>query len=250
MIRLDCPACGRACEFADFLAGLTAVCKGCGQRIPVPPPAAKESPAGDAVTTTPVLAASLPLAASCPPQPPPGAVQTVPSGPPPALSSAPFEAPELASLGNAIAASSALPEWAIDYTVASLKLGLLVPDIEQRLVARGLTPAVAAAVVGRVLEARVAERSGAVGGERGEFLHRALSAGAGCVWLLLAYWFGEGLSVARTAIWLALPLACIWFPEVMGRSADPYRASGLRWLSWVVLLLIGGYRVVLLLISP
>lgn len=36
MIRAKCPQCGHACEFADYLGGLTLVCRNCGHRIPVP----------------------------------------------------------------------------------------------------------------------------------------------------------------------------------------------------------------------
>jgi hypothetical protein len=224
-IRIDCPGCGRACEFADFLAGLTAICKGCGHRIFVPP-------AGDAITASPPVASSQALTASRSPQP------------------APLESPEPPSLVHGDANLSTLPEWAIEHTAASLRVGLPVPDIEQRLVARGLAPAVAAAVVNRVLEGRVARQSEEMGGgERGEFLHRALSSAVGGVCLVLAYWFGGGLSVGRTVLWLALPLACIWFPKAIARPADPYRTAILRWVGWAVLALIGGYRVVLLLMA-
>jgi hypothetical protein len=42
---------------------------------------------------------------------------------------------------------SMLPDWAVANADASLKIGLSVPDIEQRLVAQGLSPTTAAAVV-------------------------------------------------------------------------------------------------------
>jgi hypothetical protein len=119
-----------------------------------------------------------------------------------------------------------------------------VPDVEQGLVARGLSPVVAAAVVTSVLEGWVREQREPLGeGEWGERLHRILSVVAGCTCLLLAYWFGRGLSVGRTLLWLPWPLACIWFPEMMGRSADSGAAAIIRFSGWVVLFLIGGYRV-------
>jgi hypothetical protein len=125
-----------------------------------------------------------------------------------------------------------------------------VPDIEQRLVARGLTPAAAAAAVTSVLENRVREQFEPLRHrERRQRLHRALAGAAGCACLLLGYWFGGGYSAGKTLLWLLLPLTCIWFPDAMAASAGPGRVALLRWCGWLVLLLIGGYWVVLLLIS-
>src|SRR5690349_8203809 len=36
VIRVNCSECGRPSEFADYLRGLTSVCKNCGHRIAVP----------------------------------------------------------------------------------------------------------------------------------------------------------------------------------------------------------------------
>ena len=52
---------------------------------------------------------------------------------------------------------SMLPAWAVAKAHASLKIGLSVPEIEQRLVAQGLSPLTAAAVVNSILESRLRE---------------------------------------------------------------------------------------------
>jgi hypothetical protein len=123
-----------------------------------------------------------------------------------------------------------------------MRLGLSVPEIEQRLVARGLTTAAATAAVTSALEERargpleLPEES-----EPGRWIHRLLSVAAACVCLALAYQYGGSFSLGKTLIWVAAPLGCVWFSEVFGGSAI------LRWCGWFVLLLIGGYRVVLLI---
>jgi hypothetical protein len=122
-----------------------------------------------------------------------------------------------------------------------------VPDIEQRLVGKGLPSSTAAAVVTAVLEGRLRTSQEASGAsERAVTAHRAASAVAVCICLALAYAFGGGPSVGRTALSLLLPVACIWWAEVLTANSPP---TLVRWVAWVVLLLIAGYRVLLLLLS-
>src|SRR5205823_2465715 len=47
------------------------------------------------------------------------------------------------------------PDWPAERARAALKVGLSVPDVERQLVAKGLSPEAAAAVVRGVLEERV-----------------------------------------------------------------------------------------------
>jgi hypothetical protein len=141
---------------------------------------------------------------------------------------------------------SALPDWAVAQASAALKLGMSVPDIEQRLVTKGLSPSTATAVVTAVLEGRLRESPAAPGPSEGALTaHRTASAVVACICLVLAYAFGGGPSVGRTALWLMLPVACIWWAEVLTDGSPP---TLVRWASWILLLLIGGYRVVLVLL--
>ncbi len=69
------------------------------------------------------------------------------------------------------------------------------------------------------------------------------SAAMACACLLLGYWFGGGLSAARTLLSILVPLGCIWYPEMMDRAVP---APLLRGAAWLVLVVILGYRVFLL----
>jgi hypothetical protein len=136
------------------------------------------------------------------------------------------------------------PDWAVAKVSAALQAGLRVPEIEQLLIAKGVSPANAAAIVTNVIEGRVRDtRTHSEQGERQVLVHRVASALVGCVCLLLAYWFGEGLSAGRTLLSILLPLACIWFPDFMEHTVPP---PVLRSAAWLLLLVIAGYRVFLL----
>lgn len=139
-----------------------------------------------------------------------------------------------------------LPDWAVAQANAALKIGQTVPQIEQQLVAKGVSPSAAAAIVNAVLEGRLRTSASPSGPSEGALtVHRAASAVAVCVCLGLAYAFGGGPSVGWTISWLLLPVACIWWAEGLADTAPP---SLVRWVAWFVVLVIGCYRVVLLLL--
>jgi len=131
---------------------------------------------------------------------------------------------------------TALPEWAVEKARASLRLGMKVPDVEKRLVAFGLSPAAAQAVVNRLLERDVRAETAPEEQERQvKPLHRILSAVvAAC--LVLAYLFSGSYLPLKLAF-VVVPLVCIWF----GRDL-------IRWLGWLVLALSCGYVLMLMLI--
>lgn len=140
----------------------------------------------------------------------------------------------------------ALPAWAVAQASAALKIGLPVHQIEEQLVAKGLDPATATAVVNAVLEGQLRTGAESPGPSDSALrLHRLASLLALCACLGLAYAFGGGLSVGRTIRLLFLPIACIWWAEMLEDNAPP---ALLRWVAWLVVLLIAGYRVVLLLL--
>ena len=240
VIRVNCPGCGRECEFADCLRGLTAVCKNCGGRIPVPAVQQQEAATKEAV-----------IAAQPPPTAPDTphvqeAIQSAVGTTPPAPSVS-LERPETPLLVHGPAEALAFSDWAVESADAWLRVGRTVPEIEQRLVERGLPPEVAAAAVTRALERQLRRQHEPFGeGEVGERWHRILSAAAGCLCLLIAYWYGGGRSAGYTLIWIVWPLAGIWFPEAITRSSDPERTAAARWVGWLVLLFLGGCRLVLL----
>lgn len=139
-----------------------------------------------------------------------------------------------------------LPDWATAQANAALKIGVSVPEIEQGLVAQGLSPSTASAVVNAVLESRLRANASSLGsGEEALTVHRVASAVVACLCLGLAYAFGGGESVGRTVLWLLLPVAVIWWAEILESNTPP---ALVRWAAWVVLLLIGVYRAVLVLL--
>ena len=218
MIRVNCPACGREFEFADVLAGLTAVCKNCGHRIPVPAPGPKAPPAGEAI------------------QPAPG---VTPSPPAPA---APPRLPEAGPAGSSAVASTPPPDWTIAQARALPRAEDRGPTSVQRLVAQGLSPDAATDVVEKVLEERIRQQVEPLAqAERRRRRHRlasGLTAGA-CV--LLAYGFFGTWSACQTGLQVLLPLACIWFADEMGGYASKYSLAEavpglvIRWCGWFLL---------------
>ena len=131
--------------------------------------------------------------------------------------------------------------WATDEASAALTMGMSVPEIEKRLVAKGLTPAMATTVVMDIIKGRLAgQRQSSEQVERNQVLHRSCSAVAMCVCVLLGYLYGEGYSAGKAFSKAALPVACIWFP--WGEEFPIL----IRWCAWVVLMLVIVYRLVLL----
>jgi hypothetical protein len=230
---------------ADYLRGMTAVCKNCGGRILVPAAEQRVTATQEAVIT------ALPPApaASPSPQPDSDAIQPASETAPPAPSTS-VELPETPPVLNGPSEATHFPDWAVESADAWLRVGRTVPEIEQRLVERGLPPEVAGAAVTRALEWQLRREREPLGeGEVGERWHRILSVLAAGVCLLLAYWFGGGRSAGYTLLWIVWPLAAIWFPEAISRSSDPDRTSAARWLGWLLLLFLSACRIVLLVIT-
>jgi hypothetical protein len=149
-----------------------------------------------------------------------------------------------------------LPNWVVEYARASLAIGTSVSGVEQHLVARGLTPEIATAVVTRVLEDRLREQTGPVQQNvRQQRVHRILSAALGCACVLLGYQFGGGLSAWRALLSILLPLACIWFADEIGSnerlsfaSTSPTPGIMVRVAGWGLLLVLTLYRLTLVLL--
>jgi hypothetical protein len=269
VIRLNCPACAHPCEFADFLGGLTALCKNCSHRIPVPKPGV----AGDAIATVPGATPSQ-AAASPPPRdaittppkpaaplrvpPPEDALQTRPEpSSPPTNPGSGITRPIPRSIVNEPTDPSAPPQWALDQVRDSLTHGLNVLAIQQLLIARGLSLAVADAAVNTVLKLRSLEEAKSPGPEDPSgFWHRLLSGIVACVCIGLAFWVGGGLYAAFTSARIVLPLACIWFPYWiphwtslwLDRINSETQQICLRYLGWLLLIVLGSYRLLLVLL--
>jgi hypothetical protein len=124
----------------------------------------------------------------------------------------------------------ALPEWAVAKARAALRVGMKVPEIEQRLVAGGLSPAAAEAVVTRILSRDVrAETMLEVNLRRRRLIHVILSL---LVAIFFVFFVGSphggtipaSMAVKTSAIGTGLLL--IWFGK-----------GFLRLMGWILLIL-------------
>jgi hypothetical protein len=119
------------------------------------------------------------------------------------------------------------PEWAAPYVRALLGVGVSVPDIERRLVTKGVAPAAATAVVQRVLQERVREVVQAEKNRsRRVLIHVILSGVVACLSLILGSWYGEAPSLMYVLGGLMLPLGCIWKAAAMPWSWNDAAAAG------------------------
>lgn len=135
------------------------------------------------------------------------------------------------------------PNWAVEHARAALNIGMKAPEVEQLLVAKGLTPGEASSVVMSILEGRVAGALAPVAsGERSRLVHMVLSVMVAGICLALVYQFGGGGPTAWTLVCILPGLAGIWLPGMMawewGLGPRGCRAAGWAWL-----LLSGGGRV-------
>jgi hypothetical protein len=219
MIRVQCPACGRGFDFADYLAALTAVCKHCGHGIDVP---RTPSVTGSAAASVPPAALTVSVSEAVPPAPAQAALmQHVPAQPPPS------------------------PADVMERVRAMLATGAGAPQVEQWLKGQGFAAEVAAAIVDSVLEDRVRDQAAALARrERRARVHRVMGALVGCSYIGLTYYFFGQLPAALAARNALLPLACICFADILraypGPSLSPTASAAwfVRWGGWVVLLLL------------
>jgi hypothetical protein len=116
--------------------------------------------------------------------------------------------------------AAANSDWPLERARAYLKTGMSVPETERRLVALGLSPAAAQAVVTEVLEEKVSEKSDEPQPPpRRLRWHRTLSAVVGLGCILLGFRVGGVSLAARTAVPVVFLLVLIWF-------------ANQKWFSW------------------
>jgi hypothetical protein len=248
MIRTSCPVCWRRWEFAESFAGQITKCANCGESFPVPASRrAAASPEETSTSAVGVMLASTPNTISTPPSL--ELSQSIQDAPRRIQASSPL--PDAHSPGNEGKSDEPLPEWALTKTRACFRLGLKLPEIEQRLIDAGLTPAMANAVVMNVLDSNI-QRMGAPHREASwrQPLNLTLSLVACGVCFVLAYSFAGGESVAKTLLLLLGPMTCIWFPGLVTRSSEPEWQASARWVGWILLILVGACRLWMLSFIP
>lgn len=140
------------------------------------------------------------------------------------------------------------PDWAVEHARAALNIGMKAPEIEQRLVAKGLSPEEANDVVMGILEGRVRSEAPPVGPEEaGLPLHQILSLLHAGIFVAVSYWLGGAIPSAYTLICILPGLAGIWLPSMMTWDWQVSPAS-CRVFGWIWLYLFGFGRVILIAI--
>jgi hypothetical protein len=129
-------------------------------------------------------------------------------------------------------------DWAIEHARASLRVGVSVPEIERRLVARGLDPMIAEAAVTHALADRVREKTESYESLilRKTLRIAAIVIGGGGV--LLALCTGGVISAVWFLLFVLPILACSWFAERIGVRGNVL----IRLLGLLILLLLLIYR--------
>jgi hypothetical protein len=262
MIRVSCPGCNREFDFADFLAGLTTVCKHCGQGIPIP---SAQRPTSSSVNTKPASEVALKASSGATEASRPGArasageaiqsandpVQESP-GPNRDLTdsqqklSVDLKIPDIRSDSMSATGARPAPEWAFERTKAMLQLGYSAPEMVQQLTAQGLHPEIATAVLDQLLEEQVKQQVEPLRRiERGRPIHRTVSAVVAVSCVGLSFYYFGGPYAAWTSIRVLVPTALIWFPEELNGLWSRASPLVIRWVGWLVLVLIFG-RVMML----
>jgi hypothetical protein len=214
MIRVPCPACGREFEFADYLAGLTVVCKNCSHPIPVPTAQPKTTAANEAIQAASEVKQLLPA---------PAPLLELPKAKP--------TAPVPTSDG------------ALEPAGGLLQPNLGVPESQRPQIAPEPFPKSGAAVFEAVLEDRIRQQNQELArGERRGRIHRVASVIVGVAVVVLAYGFFGPRAAGFNALRVLGPVVIIWFSDEMGYFVNKYTNTptslglGIRGTAWVILI--------------
>jgi hypothetical protein len=140
------------------------------------------------------------------------------------------------------------PEWAVTFARGALRIGMRVPEIEQHLVSRGLSADEANGIVMGLVEGDVRQQAAPLAEtEYGKPIRLLLSLAICGACLALAYWYGAGLSVGRSLIFLFPVLGSIWVPALTDTEDSDWGARSLA-VGWLLLFLYLGYRIYLCVI--
>jgi len=118
------------------------------------------------------------------------------------------------------------PAHASTYAEAALRCGMKAPEIEARLIRKGLSPSSAEDAVRICLERRIHRvQQSLLWADRRRTISRVASLVVATVYLIPGVMLGGLGLFLRVLLWLLYPLACIWFPETFGRH--------IRRTSWI-----------------
>ena len=131
-------------------------------------------------------------------------------------------------------------DWAIEHARASLRVGVSVPEIERRLVARGLDPMIAEAAVTHALSDRIREKTEPYESVISRKTQRIAAIAIGSSWVLLVFCTGGKMAAARTLLFVAPIVVFIWFAQRIGAQ----RGRLAYWVGWLLMLLYFLYKLI------
>ncbi len=137
------------------------------------------------------------------------------------------------------------PEWAVLYARGAVRIGMPVPDIEQHLNSRGLSPELANRIVMEIVEgAFQADAPPSDWSESGRPIRLLVCLILGGACMALAYWYGGGRSLGFACIWVVPAMGGVWFCEISETIDSDW---GARWWfgGWALLLIYLAYRIFL-----
>jgi hypothetical protein len=116
-------------------------------------------------------------------------------------------------------------DWAIEHARASLRVGVSVPEIERRLIARGLDPMIAEAAVTHALADRIREPNES---EIWQKIYWAIVIVVSTSSILFAFCVRGLVAAAVTLILVILLVFCAWFTQRLDlRRNALFRCLGL-----------------------
>jgi hypothetical protein len=119
-----------------------------------------------------------------------------------------------------------LPDWALTYVDAAIRIGQKAIDIQTTLIAKGLPVSLVAMVIDKSYELRLAaEQQARRRVTRYKTVSRVVSLIVAIAIMLAATFDGDfkGLNeVILRAATLMFPLAFIWFSDLLGNYVSPY----------------------------
>ena len=122
------------------------------------------------------------------------------------------------------------PDWALRYADAALRCGLKAPEIEPRLIRKGLSPFIVESVVPYCFEKRLQEaKRSQIRADRLKWFSRIASLALAASPISVG--FPSGLEVA---LFLLISLGCIWFPEILSTSCHILRIGPYMSAPWPV----------------
>ena len=116
-----------------------------------------------------------------------------------------------------------VPAWALTYADAAFRCGQNASQVETALVGKGLSPSQAANAVDRCFESRIVVEQRSQRRSSGlRWVSKGASLLVAALCVTAAFHKAGAEGAARIAVYLLLPMACIWFSSALGSYVGPF----------------------------